>query len=77
MMACVWYDRRYVFFLSTAHVPRLPDETVPTTLRRDGRHRVDVKCPPLLEPYIENMRGVDRGDQITALYNVGRKSKKP
>ena len=77
MMACVWYDRRFVFFLSTAHVPRLPDGTVPTTSRRDGRHRVDVECPPLLEPYIKNMRGVDRGDQITALYNVGRKCRKP
>ena len=76
LMACVWFDRRYVHFLSTAHVPRLPDGTVPTTSRRDGRHRVQVECPPLLEPYITNMRGVDRGDQITALYNVGRRSRK-
>ena len=56
---------------------RLEDGTIPTTKRQDGRNSVNVECPPLLEPYIANMRGVDRGDQITALYNIGRKSRKP
>ena len=77
LMACVWFDRRFVFFLSTAHAPRLEDGTIPTTKRKDGRNSVNLECPPLLEPYIANMRGVDRGDQMTALYNVGRKSRKP
>ena len=67
----------FYIFLSTAHVPRLQDGTIPTTKRQDGRNSVNVECPPLLEPYIANMRGVDRGDQITALYNIGRKSRKP
>ena len=76
MMACVWFGKRFVFFLSTAHVPRLEDGTIPTTKRQDGRNSVNVECP-LLEPYIANMRGVDRGDKITTLYNIGRKSRKP
>ena len=76
LMSCVWFDRRFVHFLSTAHIPRLADGTLPTIPRRDGRDFIDVECPPLLAPYIAHMRGVDRGDQMTALYNVGRKSKK-
>ncbi|XP_065832964.1 piggyBac transposable element-derived protein 4-like [Oscarella lobularis] len=55
----------------------LDDGTIPTTKRQDGRNSVNVECPPLLEPYNANMRGVDRGDQITALYDIGRKSRKP
>lgn len=74
LTACVWFDRQYVFFLSTAHQPRLSNGTLPTTARRFGRERVKIDCPPLLEPYISNMRGVDRGDQLIALYNVKRKT---
>ena len=69
--------QKFCIFLSTAHVPRLDDGTIPTTKRQDGRNSVNVECPPLLEPYNANMRGVDRGDQITALYDIGRKSRKP
>ncbi len=35
-----------------------------------------VKCPPLLLDYQQFMRGVDRGDQMICLYNIGRRSKK-
>ena len=77
MTACAWFDRRYVHFLSTLHPPVCSDGFLPVVSRRDGREEVDVPCPPLLTDYITFMRGVDRGDQLIQLYNVGRKSYKP
>jgi hypothetical protein len=62
--------------LSTAHAPLNEDGSIPTCQRKDGRKKVDVPCPPLLLDYITNMRGVDRGDQMIALYNSRRKSVK-
>ena len=35
----------------------------------------EYRSSALLEPYITNVRGVDRGDQITDQYNVGRTSR--
>ncbi|XP_065843446.1 piggyBac transposable element-derived protein 4-like [Oscarella lobularis] len=46
LTAGVWFDRRYVYFLSTSHLPSLPDFTIATTERRDGARKVDVLCPP-------------------------------
>ena len=74
LLAAVWYDRRYVYFLSTLHV----GESRGATVRRknlDGSS-TDVPCPPLLPDYQQYMRGVDRGDQLIGCYNVGRRSKK-
>lgn len=76
LLAVVWFDRRYINFLSTLHVAEA--SAGPTTVLRhqqDGS-RVAVECPPLLPDYQQYMRGVDRGDQLIGLYNVGRRSKK-
>ena len=78
MTAGIWFDRRYVNFLFTASTPAVqPGEAQPTTERRDGARKVDILCPPYLSDYVSYMRGVDRGDQLIALYGVGRKSRKP
>ena len=79
MTAGVWYDRRYVHFLSTASPPLLsPSNTMASVQRREthGAARVTIPCPAYLPDYIKYMRGVDRGDQLLALYGSGRKSKK-
>ena len=68
------YDHRYGHFLSTAHVPYLGDGSLPEVLRKDGRKKLPVPCPPLLFDYVKNMRGVNRGDQLIILYTIGRKS---
>ena len=75
LLAVTWFDRKYVFFLSTTH---RAETAVPCTIRRrnqDGS-RLDVPCPPLLEDYQQFMRGVDRGDQLVGYYNIGRRSRK-
>ena len=74
LLAAIWYDRRYVHFLSAMHVAELPG----TTVRRrnpDGT-ATNVPCPPLLPDYQQYMRGVDRGDQLIGCYNIGHRSKK-
>ena len=76
MTAGVWYDRRYVNFLSTSHPPLLADGSLAIVQRKDGANKIDVPCPPYLPDYIKYMRGVDKGDQLVALYSAGRKSSK-
>ena len=74
LLAAVWYDRRFVYFVSTLHV----GESRGITVKRknpDGSSS-DVPCPPLLPDYQQYMRGVDRGDQMIGCYNIGRRSKK-
>ena len=74
LLAAAWYDRRYVYFVSTLHI----GESRGVTVRRknpDGS-TIDVPCPPLLPDYQQYMRGVDRGDQLIGCYNIGRRSKK-
>ena len=74
MTAGIWFDRRCENFLSTASPPVLD---VPTTVDCwDGANRIPVTRPPYLPDYIKHMRGFDRGDQLIALYGVGRKSGK-
>ena len=75
LLACAWFDKRPVYFLSTSHVT-VPSGGLSTVKRSDGPNKVDVPCPPLLEDYIKFMRGVDRGDQLITLYNAWRRSKK-
>lgn len=69
MVACVWKDKKkIVFLLSTFHIPRFGDGSLPTVKRRVGHEKIDVQCPPCLFDYVAYMRGVDRGDQMVALY---------
>ena len=75
LLAVAWFDRKYVYFITTMH---RAETTEPCTIRRrnqDGS-RLDVPCPPLLPDYQQYMRGVDRGDQLVGFYNVGRRSRK-
>ena len=76
LLACVWFDRRFVNFLSTMHRAE-PSDGISTVARRneDGTS-ANIPCPPLLDDYVTYMRGVDRGDQMISLYNLGRRSKK-
>ena len=73
LLASVWIDKRTIYFVSTLH----PAEPAGTVKRRrvDGSQE-DVSCPPLLVDYQKYMRGVDRGDQLSGYYNIGRRSKK-
>ena len=68
MSAGIWFDRRYVNFLTTASPPLLQPTGVPGTVqRREGACTMDVQCPPYLPDYIKKHGGVDRGDQILSL----------
>ncbi len=75
LLACVWIDKRSIYFLSTMHVAETAPS--PTVKRRklDGTE-IEVVCPPVLPDYQAYMRGVDRGDQLQTYYNVGRRSTK-
>ena len=63
--------------MSTAHTAVQPSGRVVRVLRRepDGS-LVGRACPPCLPHYVQFMRGVDRGDQLSSYYNIGRRSKK-
>ena len=74
LLAAAWYDRRYVYFLSTLHVGASCGDTVKR--RNPDGTSTNVLCPPLLPDYQQYMRGVDRGDQLVGYYNIGRRSKK-
>ena len=76
LLAAVWFDRRFIYFLSTMHVAEASAGA--TTVLRHGPDgsQIPVECPPLLPDYQKYMRGVDKGDQMIGLYNVGRRSKK-
>ena len=66
LLATVWFDRRFFYFLSTMHVAE--DSSTPTTVLRhqpDGS-QLSVRCPPLLIDYQQYMRHVDRWDQMVA-----------
>ena len=75
LLACVWIDKRVIYFLSTIHMAQVTPPATVARRRMDGS-RVDVTCPPCLPDYQTYMRGVDRGDQLIQYYNVGRRSKK-
>ena len=73
LLACVWVDKRVIYFLTTMH-RALPLETVERTAS-DGS-KVDRACPACLPDYQKFMRGVDRGDQLEGYYSSGRRSVK-
>ena len=73
-MAAVWFDRQYVYFLSTLHVGASRGDIVKRQNPDD--RSVGVSCPPLLSDYQQYMQGVDKGDQLVGYYNIGQRSKK-
>ena len=77
LLACVWVEKRTIYFLSTLHIAEAPigNPCTVSRLQLDGT-RSDVTCPPCLPDYQENMRGVDRADQLGSYYKVGRRSRK-
>lgn len=73
MVATVWYDKRPVYFLSTAHNA----VGTATVNRRTGSgERIPVACPPAVKAYTSAMGGVDRSNRETREYTISRKSKK-
>ena len=74
LVAAVWFDLQYVYFLSTTHVGASQGDTVKQ--RNPDDSSLDVSYPPLLPDYQQYMRGVDRGDQVVGYYSIGRRSKK-
>ena len=69
LLAVVWMDKRYIYFVSTLHCAKTMDPTTVKRRKLDGTQE-DVECPPLLPDYQAFMRGVDRSDQLIGLYNV-------
>ena len=63
LLAAVWFDRRFIYFLSTLHTAEIGTPVTVKRTSQDGS-RNDVPCPPLLPDYQQYMRGVDRGDQL-------------
>ena len=51
----MWYDHKFVYFVSTMHCA-----TLPTVMRKnkDGSQEA-LRCPPLLKDYQQYMKGVD------------------
>ena len=73
MVATAWRDKRTVHILSTNFSPE--EKTTVERRQRDGSVK-DVKCPAVVKQYTTYMGGVDRADQLRAMYAVGRKSLK-
>ena len=48
ILIVILYNCRFVHFLSTAHVSVQEDGTLPTIMRKDGRNKIDLPCPPFL-----------------------------
>ena len=76
LLACVWVDKRTIYFLSTIHVAESSGAQPSVKRRRLDGSQKDVPCPPVLPDYQTYMRGVDRGDQLQTYYNIGRHSTK-
>ena len=75
VLAAVWFDKRFIHFLSTLHCAESATPTVIDRCNQDGS-KTAITCPPLLPDYQQYMRGVDRGDQLIGFYNIGRRSTK-
>ena len=61
LLAAAWYDRSFVYFLSTFHGGASHEETVRRT-NLEGSSS-DVPCLPLLPDYQQYIRGVECSDQ--------------
>jgi len=73
-LAAVWYDQKFVYFVSTLLKVKQDGDTIPW--HAEDCSILDAPCPPLLLDYQKYMRGVDRGDKLIGCYNMGRRSKK-
>ena len=67
-----WKDSKVVYLLSNFH----GTETAKVgRTQKDGRKK-DIPCPVAMKDYNNNMFGVDKADQLCAIYGIDRKSKK-
>lgn len=67
-----WKDNRIVHLASNFHGV---EESSVLRTERDGTKKT-IKCPTVVNDYNKYMGGVDKADQLRALYNINRKSKK-
>lgn len=75
VLAAVWFDKRFIYFLSTLHCAESSSPTLVVRRNQDGSVTT-VECSPLLPDYQQYKRGVDRGNQLNGFYNVARRSRK-
>ena len=77
LLAQSWFDSKEVYFLSTMHCGKYPDDAPAvnrTVRRRSAAGPIDVPAPPLLRDYNHYMGGVDLADNILKHYSIGRKT---
>lgn len=67
-----WKDNRVVYLASNFHGS---EESTVSRTEHDGSKK-NIKCPLVIKDYNTFMGGVDKADQLRALYNIDRKSKK-
>ncbi|XP_050302812.1 piggyBac transposable element-derived protein 4-like [Anthonomus grandis grandis] len=69
-IAIKWQDTKQVILFINCHTPDM------TCVKRKDKtgQRVDVQCPTAIAYYNEIMGGVDLTDQMSAVYDFGRKS---
>lgn len=73
-LICVkWRDKRCVSILSS--LPDAADSIEIERKEKDGT-KIKIKCPKAISTYNKNMGYVDKFDQLKALYEIDRKSKK-
>lgn len=68
-----WRDKRCVSILS--FLPDAADAIEIQRKEKDGT-KIKIKCPTAISTYNRNMGYVDKFDQLKALYEIDRKSKK-
>ena len=76
LLSCAWYDRRFVYFLSTLHCGESASGMTTMSRKNADGSRSQVECPPLLPDYQKNMKGVNGGDQMIGCFKIGRRSRK-
>lgn len=69
-LAAKWQDTKQVILLSNCHGSDL------TSVKRKDKSgtKIDVSCPSAIAFYNEIMGGVDLADQMSGVYDMGRKS---
>lgn len=73
VIATKWIDNKPVYVLSNFHDP---NEVTTVKRREKDGSRVTVSCPVAISDYNKHMNCVDRFDQMKAVYQISRKSKK-
>ena len=67
-----WKESKVVYVLSNFHGT---ETTTVERTQKDGTKKT-IPCPVASKDYNNNMLGVDRADQLCAIYGIDRKSKK-